>query len=345
MKNILKKSKSESLDNVNCDISPPSKSGMPNPFNSDLPEEPDTPKKINNESENKMPIYLYSPKKMYENAEESKLAITSDFKQKTIIYMWFNKVTGKVYIGSAVDGSKRLSRYFQLSVLKKSKSKIYRNILKYGNSSFVVSILDVLGESGSVPKTDYLAIEQFYVDWAFESYGSELVLNILHKTDSSLGFKHSEESKKVIAKFRLGKKHTDATKQKLSDMFTGELGPFFGKSHTKETLSKMRASKLGEKNPMFGKTKSPEFILQQNKRLFGPDNPMFGKKLSESTLAKLSKFIYVYDINDNNKLLGIFSTVKCCREFKMCYNTLKKVLNDYNGIYKGRLFSRNSINS
>ena len=34
----------------------------------------------------------------------------------------------------------------------------------------------------------------------------------------------------------------------------------------------------------------------------------------------------VDDINDNKKLLGIFSTVKCCREFKMCYNTLKKVL-------------------
>lgn len=33
--------------------------------------------------------------------------------------MWFNKITGKVYVGSYVNGSRRLSGYFQLSVLKK----------------------------------------------------------------------------------------------------------------------------------------------------------------------------------------------------------------------------------
>jgi hypothetical protein len=71
------------------------------------------------------------------------------------------------------------------SVLKEN-FLIYRNILKYGHDSFSVSVLEVLGESGRVSKTDYLAREQFYLDWALKTYGL-LVLNILHETRSSLG--------------------------------------------------------------------------------------------------------------------------------------------------------------
>jgi hypothetical protein len=50
---------------------------------------------MNNKSENstknnkiaiKRPIYLYSPEKTYENAEQFKLDISRDYKQKTIIY-------------------------------------------------------------------------------------------------------------------------------------------------------------------------------------------------------------------------------------------------------------------
>ena len=66
----------------------------------------------------------------------------SDLKNQAVIYMWFNKITGKVYIGSAIDGKKRLYRYFP-SVLK-TNSIIY-NIFKYGHNSFSVSLLEVLG--------------------------------------------------------------------------------------------------------------------------------------------------------------------------------------------------------
>ena len=103
---------------------------------------------------------------------------------------------------------------------------------------------------------------------------------ILHKTSSSLGFKHSEQSKKSIANFRMGRKHTDVTKQKLSEMLSGELAPFLGKSPSDSTLALMCASKLGEKNPMFNKEKSPEFIARHSskKDRSGSANPMYGKK-------------------------------------------------------------------
>lgn len=82
--------------------------------------------------------------------------------------MWFNKITGSVYIGSAVDGRARLSRYYMSSVLK-ANSRIYKSILKYGYNSFSVSVLEVLGETGSVSKSDILAREQFYLDWGFKN--------------------------------------------------------------------------------------------------------------------------------------------------------------------------------
>lgn len=105
----------------------------------------------------------------------------TDLKNQAVIYMWFcDKITGKVYIGSAIDGKKRLSRYFMPSVLK-TNSRIYKNILKYfaeHNNSFSVSILEVLGETKSVSKSYILAREQFYLDWAIKTYGLQ-VLNLL----------------------------------------------------------------------------------------------------------------------------------------------------------------------
>ncbi|MDB5422510.1 MAG: laglidadg endonuclease [Brevundimonas sp.] len=101
--------------------------------------------------------------------------------------------------------------------------------------------------------------EQYYLDWAFKSYGL-LVLNYLRETSSSLGFKHSEETKKIISELVKGRKHSEETKEKLSTMHKGELNPFNGKSHKPETIAQMKACKIGEKNPMYNKEKSPEFI-------------------------------------------------------------------------------------
>lgn len=98
-----------------------------------------------------------------------------------------------------MDGAYPLCIYFHTSVLKSNTSRIYRSILKYGHSSFSVSVLEVVGESIGVSKSYYLGREQFYLDWALKTYGL-LVLNLLHNVHSSLGFKHSEETKKNCLK-------------------------------------------------------------------------------------------------------------------------------------------------
>jgi hypothetical protein len=75
---------------------------------------------------------------------------------------------------------------------------------------------------------------------------------------------------------------------------------------------------------MYGKTKSSEFLAHQGRKLFGAENPMYGKKKSESTLAKLSRFIYVYDLNDDTKFLGTFQQLNVAENLKCVIIRSKK---------------------
>jgi len=245
----------------------------------------------------KSPIYPHTPVKVYIDANVSKSDITKDFKDVSIIYMWFNKITGRIYIGSAVNGSKRLATYYQPSILRK-KSLIYQSILKYGHASFSVIILDNCGNTSTVSKDDILEREKFYLDWALKTYGLA-VLNMLNIPGSSLGYKHTEES-----------------------------------------LLKMSELKKGDKNPMFNKPKSEAFINEQVRDKSGKNNPMYGKTKSDDTLAKLKKMIFVYDVTQNYKLLGVYPTVMWARIFKLCNNTLTKRIKNKE-IHKGKyLFSK-----
>jgi hypothetical protein len=101
----------------------------------------------------------------------------------------------------------------------------------------------------------------------------------------------------------------------------------------------MRARKLGAANPMYKKEKSPAFIEQQKKDKSGAKNPQFGVKKSEYTLTKLRKLIYVYDLQDNYKYLGVYSTVESMRTFHISHSTLSKILGQ-DGIHRGKLYSR-----
>jgi hypothetical protein len=57
-------------------------------------------------------------------------------------------------------------------------------------------------------------------------------------------------------------------------------------------------------------------------------------------LTKLRKMVFVYDVRDNYKLLGVYPTVIWTRTFHISYETLSKRLLD-GKIHKGKyLFSR-----
>ena len=70
--------------------------------------------------------------------QKLKKAILSDNKEKAGIYLWTHLESGKKYIGSAIDLSKRLICYYTISYLTRySNSHICRAILKYDYSALV----------------------------------------------------------------------------------------------------------------------------------------------------------------------------------------------------------------
>nr|YP_010608717.1 hypothetical protein PNX16_mgp054 [Drechslerella dactyloides]WAN89797.1 hypothetical protein [Drechslerella dactyloides] len=135
------------------------------------------------------PLYIYN------SLLKDKDTILTNHKFVSGIYLLHNSINGKQYIGSAHDLSKILATYYFPSRLIDNRH-ISNSILKYGDDCFSLVILDVLGKTGLHSKSDILTKEEYY----FELYNP--TLNINTKATSSLGFKHSEESKKLIAEFR-----------------------------------------------------------------------------------------------------------------------------------------------
>lgn len=88
-------------------------------------------------------------------------------------------------MGSSINLSRRFSQYFSLVFLKKFKgsSHIYRALLKYGYSNFTLEILEYCEPLVVVER------EQYYLDLLKPEY------NILKKAGSSLGYKHTEETR------------------------------------------------------------------------------------------------------------------------------------------------------
>lgn len=186
--------------------------------------------------------------RFYSDAGAQKELILKENRGKSGIYRWTNKETGKSYVGSAVDISKRFTTYYSQYMIKevliRSKSLILSAIQKHGHSKFSLTIIEYCDPS------DLIRREQYYIDLLKPEY------NICQTAGSSLGRILSEETKMKISNYfkgrpisevakqkmsesRTGKKFTEETKKKLSELQKGKPGPFLGKQHSEETKQKM----------------------------------------------------------------------------------------------------------
>jgi group I intron endonuclease len=178
------------------------------------------------------PLILNKPVRVYKpNLDRNLIGIEN--KNRTIIYQWVNLINGKIYVGSAWNGSSRLLSYFRLSVLKRNYP-IYTSIRHYTHDNFILLILEDLGQTGTATKDYMLEREQIYLDLLFKLYSSRS-LNSSPSAGSTLGFKHTEEFK--------------ASR-------TGSLNPMAGKIFPSEFIYMQKRDKKGNNNPMFGTKKS-----------------------------------------------------------------------------------------
>ena len=120
------------------------------------------------------------PVVIYDNADEDKLNILVDNRNKIGIYRCIKKVNGNTYIGSSANMSVRMYTYYSLRSLAKSNRPIDRALLKYGFSNFALLIL------GYTDKNNVLKREQYYMDLYKPQY------NIVETAGSTLGYKDTQ---------------------------------------------------------------------------------------------------------------------------------------------------------
>lgn len=139
---------------------------------------------------------------------------------------------------------------------------------KHGLDSFVLVIFKILGKTKDISVQNLQQAEDVYLKLIIKKY------NFLDKAYTSLGYKHTKESKEKIRQKRLGTSLSSKTKEKLRKHFSGEFNPLYGKKHSFEFKEKLSNQRKGFLNPMFGKLKSKEFLLHANKVKTGKHNYM-----------------------------------------------------------------------
>lgn len=230
--------------------------------------------------------FIITPIKTYKNPYENKYIIYKENKGKSGIYRWVDLVNNKSYIGSSISLDNRLSQYFSLIGLKrkseKTSSLIYKSIVKYGFPNFQLEILEYTNIE------TLIAREQYYIDLLKPEY------NICK-----------------IAKSRLGYKHTEETKLKISNKIKGENNPFYGKEHSYETRNRISESL----KDYFTKLPTKKCL----------------EKRSTETKLKLSircQGVKIQILDKNNKLISSFPTITSGANFLQISNrTLSRRLN------------------
>lgn len=128
-------------------------------------------------------------KKFFDISLFNRSTILNSIKQKSGIYLWYNKITNKFYIGQSKDlknkQNGRITRYFvpsYIQSIRRGKSIIRNSILKYNIKNFVLVILEYC---------DILELdkkEEYWIKLLEPEY------NILKFAKSSKGYKHTKES-------------------------------------------------------------------------------------------------------------------------------------------------------
>jgi hypothetical protein len=122
-------------------------------------------------------------------------------------------------------------------------------------------------------------------------------LAIRYDQHPMLGKKVSDKTKNKISQTLSGRKDTEETRKKKSEIGksrtgeknnmygkTGEKSPNFGKKHTEKTKKEMSEKKKGKNHPNYGK-KRPE----HSRKISGKNHFNFGKSLRSETKDKISK--------------------------------------------------------
>lgn len=176
------------------------------------------------------------------------------------IYLWTNIVNNKKYVGQTRSFYKRMSQY------KKGNFNKYMGnaINKYGLENFDITILEKDVDFYSLDER-----EQYWLDF-YKSYESENGYNICHIASSTFGFKHSDKTKEELSNM-VKQRYVD--NPELVQMLQSENNPMYGKKHSDEWRKE-------HSEHIRNKWENKEYRKIQTERMIGENNPMYGVRLT-----------------------------------------------------------------
>lgn len=166
-----------------------------------------------------------NPLVVYDNFKEDRVNILKEQK---------NKSNGHSYVGSSINLASRMRNYLNNAFLKSKQNNnmpIVKALLKYNQSNFTLLILEHV-------KTQFLIVrETYFITYVMPYY------NVLKQGYSSLGYKHTKETKELLSELAKNRVHSDVTKSLIAKALTGENNPFYNKSHSIESKVRMIEAK------------------------------------------------------------------------------------------------------
>lgn len=153
----------------------------------------------------------------------------------------------RTYIGQSIDIENRWIKYKNINN-SKVQQKLYRSFIKYGIDNHTFEIL----EECSIDELDNTEIK-----WINYFKTNKTGLNILEGGGNSRkGVKHTNETKQKMSESHLGKQDTEQTKNKKSQLAKGKIKT----DHHRNNLSKSCSEAFGR--PVIQKSLNGEFIKE-----------------------------------------------------------------------------------
>ena len=285
-----------------------------------------------------LPVILFLEKngikseKVYLNFLSDKNSITNDFKeQKSGIYLLYNNISNKFYIGQSSNLLKRMKCYLSPSyLLSHNQLLITRALLRHGHSEFSLVILDICDTSN----LDYQ--ETSWIQRLKPEY------NILTTGRSSLGFKLSSSTKLKISESKsYGPLYIYNEYKELLYIF-----PYMKSFTNVVIVSPIFLKKLILSNSMFrGKWYITNDLISNNDipLILDNTNKEFVNMVEDMKSRKdIIEAIFVFD-GESGKLLHEFESITIAtRYLKSTRKTLNKYL-DSGIIYNNYIFSRHKV--
>jgi group I intron endonuclease len=174
------------------------------------------------------------------------------------VYMIFNSTNGKVYIGSSSESIKGrwLDHVSDLVADRHNNDILKKAWRKYGKDSFQFLIVEICQSEDCIQR------EQYWMDY-YKAYEREYGYNICRTAGSRLGTKHTDETKAKLSAANLardpairerqaaairGRKHSEETKAKRAkSLRTAHAEGRMVIHHSKESKAKMAKASTGRK--------------------------------------------------------------------------------------------------